>query len=112
MGDPLPGQTNPSASRGRSTRWRPWTDELLGPPTRRPTIFGMSSERRRRRSKDPLQALHLQLDACRRAAALDGMVLSDEDGLLLAATGDRDACDEVAARLPLIGRRSPAFEGV
>ena len=88
--------------------------EKLGPSAQRPTIFGMttSAERRRRRSHDTLKALHLQLDACRRAGELDGMVLSDQDGLLLAATGDPEACDEIAAQLPLIGQRVSEFEGV
>lgn len=71
-----------------------------------------SSDRRYRRSADILEALRLQLDSCRRAADLEGMVLSDEDGLTLAATGNREACDEIAARLPIIGQRVGEFEGV
>jgi hypothetical protein len=70
-----------------------------------------TAERRRRRSRDTLHALQLQLDASRRAGCLDAMVLSDGDGLLLASTGDREACAEVAARLPIIGRRVGEFEG-
>jgi hypothetical protein len=70
------------------------------------------TNRRSHRSHDTLEALHLQLDACRKDAELDGMVLSDEDGLTLAATGDAVACDEIAARLPLIGRKVSDFEGV
>jgi hypothetical protein len=69
-------------------------------------------DRRHRRSHDPIEALTLQLEACRRAAGLDGMVLSDADGLCLAAAGDRAACDEIAAQLPLIGQKIAAFEGV
>lgn len=69
-------------------------------------------ERRSRRSHDTLEALHLQLETCRRAAGLDGMVLSDQDGLMLARAGDTDACDEVGARLPLLGQRTAEFEGV
>lgn len=68
-------------------------------------------ERRRRRSHDTLEALTLQLEACRKAARLDGMVLADADGLLLAAAGDRAACDEIAAHLPLIGQKVGHFEG-
>lgn len=74
-------------------------------------MFG-KRERRRRRSINTTQALCYQLDACRRSAGLQGMVLSDEDGVCLAAAGDTDACDEVAARMPLVGRKVPTFDGV
>jgi hypothetical protein len=85
----------------------------LGPPPGASYDFSMSTtaERRRRRSRDTIRALELQLDASRRAGALEAMVLSDGDGLLLASTGDREACQEVAARLPIIGRRVAQFEG-
>lgn len=70
------------------------------------------TDRRRRRSINTTQALCYQLDMSRRAAKLRGIVLSDEDGVCLAAAGDTDACDEVAARLPLVGRKVPEFEGI
>jgi hypothetical protein len=44
-----------------------------------------------------LEALRHQLESCREAAALDGMVLSDEDGLALAAVGDPDVTVPVRA---------------
>lgn len=69
-------------------------------------------ERRRRRSENTTLALHYQLDSGRKAARLDGLVLSDEDGFCLASSGDPEACQEVAARLPFIGRKVPDFEGV
>jgi hypothetical protein len=69
-------------------------------------------ERRRRRSDEPLKALELQLEACRETALLDAMVLSDADGLVLAAAGDRQACDEIAVQLPVIGRRVGEFQGI
>lgn len=69
-------------------------------------------ERRRRRSENTTLALHYQLDSGRKAARLDGLVLSDEDGFCLASSGDPEACQEVAARLPFIGRKVPEFEGV
>ena len=69
-------------------------------------------ERRRRRSENTSLALHYQLDSGRKAARLDGLVLSDEDGFCLASSGDPEACQEVAARLPFIGRKVPEFEGV
>jgi hypothetical protein len=75
--------------------------------------FRMSTaERRRHRSDHPLEALELQLEACRQAGDVDGMVLSDGDGLLLAAVGNRAVCDEIAVQLPQIGRRVGEFRGV
>jgi hypothetical protein len=73
--------------------------------------MSMNSERRRRRSDDPLEAMRLQLDACRRDARVDAMVIFDEQGLSLAASGSFHTCDEVAATLPLIGRNLDYFEG-
>jgi hypothetical protein len=72
----------------------------------------IARERRQRRSDNTTLALHYQLDACRRAARLDGLILSDEDGFCLAASGDPQACHEVAAQLPFIGRKVRDFEGV
>ena len=69
-------------------------------------------ERRRRRSDNTTRALSYQLEACRTEARLEGMVLSDEEGVCMARSGDGGTCDEVAARLPLIGRKTEAFEGV
>ena len=72
----------------------------------------IARERRHRRSDNTTLALHYQLEACRQAARLDGLVLSDEDGFCLASSGDPQACHEVAAQLPFIGRKVGEFEGV
>lgn len=72
----------------------------------------IARERRHRRSDNMTLALHYQLDACRQAARLDGLILSDEDGFCLASSGDPQACHEVAAQLPFIGRKVGEFEGV
>lgn len=69
-------------------------------------------ERRSKRSDNTSQALRYQLEACRREAGLEGMVLADEEGLALAASGDADHCDEIAARLALVGARVADFAGV
>ena len=69
-------------------------------------------DKRKRRSENTTLALHYQLEHSRAAARLDGMVLSDQDGFCLAASGDPEACQEVAARLPMIGRKVPEFQGV
>lgn len=69
-------------------------------------------DRRRNRSDNTYTALRNQLEACRRTAGLEAMVLTDESGLALAGSGDADTCDEAAARLALVGRKIPAFVGV
>ena len=71
----------------------------------------MTTERRQRRSDDPIEAMHLQLDACRRDARVEAMVIFDEQGISLAASGSVATCDEVAATLPLVGRGLDYFEG-
>lgn len=69
-------------------------------------------DRRKRRSNNTTRALRYQLDMCRRASMLEGMVLSDEHGICLAQSGNVAACDEVAARLPLMGQKVRDFAGV
>ncbi|MBL4633581.1 MAG: hypothetical protein JKY56_06905 [Kofleriaceae bacterium] len=69
-------------------------------------------ERRNHRSASTSRALVYQLRASMHKANLSGFVLADEDGLCLASAGDDDACDEVAAHLPIFGQKVPTFEGV
>lgn len=61
-----------------------------------------SSERRRRRSEDPITALHYQLQATRWEADLDALVLVDESGCLVAGVGAWPVCEELAAFAPLL----------
>ena len=68
-------------------------------------------ERRRRRTDLITQALTYQLLACCEDGAMEAMVVSDADGLPLAASGDRQACDEIAASMVHIGARTPGFRG-
>jgi len=63
-----------------------------------------SSERRRRRSNDPQQALKLQLSRVRDEARLDALVLASHDGLTIAHAGDAALCSELAALAPLLSR--------
>ena len=79
--------------------------------TKKPKMSKVT-ERRVKRADDVAKALQYQLDACRSAAHAPAMVISDEHGLCLAAAGPRETCDEVAAELPLIGRKTREFEGV
>lgn len=71
----------------------------------------LTTERRRRRADLITQALHYQLLACCEDGAMHAMVVADEDGLPLAASGDRQACDEVAATMVHVGARTGAFAG-
>src|SRR5688572_14365586 len=67
-------------------------------------------ERRRRRANTATQALRYQLAACCEDG-IDAMVVADRDGLPLASSGDTYACDEVAARIVLVGSRIKEFDG-
>lgn len=69
------------------------------------------SERRVRRSQQTTQALSYQLDSCCKEGAMDAMVVADSDGLPLASAGDAFACDEVAARMVLVGPKISSFDG-
>jgi hypothetical protein len=71
----------------------------------------MRKDRRRRRATTITDALVYQLDACRADGKIQAMVVADADGLPLAASGDRYACDEVAARVVLVGPRIKSFDG-
>ncbi len=77
---------------------------LPGPEIREPIDVrgAVASDRRARRSDNITQALRYLLDACRETGHLEAMALADRDGLLLAAAGDREACEEVAARIAII----------
>ena len=55
------------------------------------------------------QALRYQLAACCEDGRIEAMVVADGDGLPLASSGDTYACDEVAARMVLVGA---AHQGV
>jgi len=68
-------------------------------------------ERRHRRGTTTTQALRYQLAACCADGAIEAMVVADGDGLPLASSGDTFACDEVAARMVLVGTRIKEFDG-
>jgi len=68
-------------------------------------------ERRSRRTSDVMEALHYQLDACRLDADLDAVVVADEHGMCLASSGSPRTCLEIAARLPIIGRKTSDWKG-
>ena len=68
-------------------------------------------ERRRRRSLHPAVALSYQLETLCHEGGIDAMVVADDNGLPLAAAGDAYACDEVAARVVMVGRKIREFGG-
>jgi hypothetical protein len=61
-----------------------------------------SSERRRRRSSDPLVALHYQLSSTRSRGELDAIVVADASGVVVAGAGSWPVCEELAAYAPLL----------
>ena len=71
----------------------------------------MRKERRHRRAHTVTLALSYQLDDCCKDGEIEAMVVADRDGLPLAAAGDVYACDEVAARMVLVGTRISSFDG-
>lgn len=71
----------------------------------------MRNERRRRRATTITKALEYQLLSCCEDGRIEAMVVADGDGLALAASGDEFACDEVAARMVLVGRKINEFSG-
>jgi hypothetical protein len=70
--------------------------ELLSPQTPK------ADDRRRRRSDDPVTALHYQLAHTRGKARLDAVVLVDDTGCLVAGAGAWPLCEELAAYAPLL----------
>lgn len=70
-----------------------------------------TQERRRRRAQTVTLALTYQLDDCCKDGGIEAMVIADDDGLPLAAAGDTYACDEVAARMVLVGPKIKSFDG-
>jgi len=60
----------------------------------------MSEERRINRSDNINEALELQLEATARKARLSTLILTEKQGLTVAATGHIQPCEEIAASSP------------
>jgi hypothetical protein len=69
-------------------------------------------DRRRRRSDDPITALHYQLSSSRAEARLEALVLVDDTGCLVAGAGAWPVCEELAAYAPLLADRAAVGNGV
>lgn len=65
-------------------------------------------ERRKRRSTDPIMALHHQLAAVRSREELEAVVLVDDLGCLVAGAGSWPVCEELAAFAPFLADGSAA----
>ena len=61
-----------------------------------------TDDRRRRRSSDPLVALHYQLSSARTRGDLDAIVVADPSGVVVAGAGSWPLCEELAAYAPLL----------
>ncbi len=66
------------------------------------------AERRKKRSADPLVALHYQLAHARQDGALDVLVLADTAGMVVAGAGSWVVCEELAAYAPLFAHEPSA----
>lgn len=61
-------------------------------------------DRRRKRSNDPLIALHYQLAHARHEGDLDAIVVADTSGVVVAGAGSWATCEELAAYAPLLAQ--------
>jgi hypothetical protein len=64
----------------------------------------ISEERRRKRSSDPLVALHYQLSHLRQEGRLEALVVADGSGVVVAGSGAWAVCEELAAYAPLLAQ--------
>ena len=68
------------------------------------TTDTVTDERRRKRSNDPLIALHYQLAHARTDGGLEALVVADGSGLVVAGAGTWAMCEELAAYAPLLAQ--------
>jgi hypothetical protein len=61
-------------------------------------------DRRRRRSQDPLVALHYHLTQARQDGRLEAIVIADDAGVVVAGAGAWAVCEELAAYAPLLAQ--------
>lgn len=61
-------------------------------------------DRRRERSTDRATALRYQLEHVRMRGQIEALVVADDEGLLLAASGDPSVCEELGAIAPLVAQ--------
>jgi hypothetical protein len=71
----------------------------------------MAQERRKRRSTDPLVALHHQLAQSKSRSRVDAIVLADSAGVVVAGAGSWVVCEELAAYAPLFAQTGDDLPG-
>jgi hypothetical protein len=64
----------------------------------------LRTERRSKRSDDPLVALHFQLAQGRHQGGLDAIVVADDGGVVVAGAGAWAVCEELGAYAPLLAQ--------
>jgi len=67
-------------------------------------LMSFLEDRRRKRSADPLVALHYQLTQARTEGHLDAIVVADDAGVVVAGAGSWAVCEELAAYAPLLAQ--------
>lgn len=72
---------------------------------------GPDCDRRRNRSSFYKRAIELQLQAVADCGNFDSLVLADELGMVVAATGDRDRAEYLAAILPRLMDGKDVWQG-
>ncbi len=75
------------------------------------TTLQNTSERRHRRSTDPQTALFHQLSISAERALFNSIVLADGNGLVMAWSGNRGLCEQMAAFSPLLARNMKPWHG-
>ena len=63
-----------------------------------------ADDRRRKRSNDPLIALHYQLAHARAEGRFDALVVADGSGVVVAGAGAWATCEELAAYAPILAQ--------
>jgi len=61
-------------------------------------------DRRRKRSHDPIVALHYQLAHARSEGRLDAIAVADDAGVVVAGAGAWAVCEELAAYAPILAQ--------
>jgi hypothetical protein len=77
-------------------------------------LMTIRDDRRRKRSEDPLVALHYQLAYARSEGRHDAVVVADDAGVVVAGAGAWAVCEELAAYAPLLaqgGWTEPGMSG-
>jgi hypothetical protein len=74
-------------------------------------MLGLPKERRRKRSADPLVALHYQLAHARSQGDLDAIVVADASGVVVAGAGAWAVCEELAAYAPFLAVEESSMSG-